>query len=116
MSTGSVTPITPNGTTLNVTPSSAANSLVTVPQCDAVWVYNSGTVLVFVQTATLETPFSATPVITGGLPIPPGVGMLIGMPGVSGNNSYPSRQVAVLAAAIGTAGPIYITPVLGTQH
>src|ERR1700677_3553916 len=107
MTTGSVNPFTPTQPTQVATPGAAANSLMSFNQCDALLIYNSGTVLVFVGFATATNPYAATPIVSGGVPIPAGAQVLLGVPGVIGNNSDPVNQIALLSAT-GTAGNIYV--------
>lgn len=104
---------TPTGVTQSATPATAANSLIALPHCDGVAIYNSGTVLVFAGFATKASPYGATPVLVGGMPIPPGQSIFLGVPGVIGNQVDPVNQLALLALA-GSAGIVYVTPGRGT--
>lgn len=104
---------TPTGPTVSATPGNAANSLLTIPHYDAVLVYNSGTVLVFAGFGSVGRPYAATPILAGGTPIPPGQSVLIGVPGVVGNQVDSVNQLVLLAAA-GSAGVVYVTPGRGT--
>jgi hypothetical protein len=89
MSTGSVNAFTPTQPTQNATPSASANSLLAFNPCDALMLYNSGSVLVFGALATASDSYEATPAITGGFPIPPSATLLVGCPGVVGIDSAP---------------------------
>src|SRR4249920_3310265 len=71
-------PFTPTQAAQVVTPGTAANSLVTISPCDSVLVYNSGTILVFAALATGRKLYATTPIIAGGVPIPPGQMVLLG--------------------------------------
>lgn len=113
MSTGSVNPFTPSQPTQSATPSASANSLMTFNQCDALLVYNSGTVdITLALFPATDEAVTGTP-ITNGMPIPKGTRQLVGVAGVAGSN--PQLQVALLSVT-GTAGTIYVTPGLGTQY
>jgi hypothetical protein len=113
MSTGAVAAFTPTQPTQSVSPSNTANSLVTFNECDTLMLYNSGNTVIFVALANSLSPYAATPVIVGGMPIPQGAQVVIGVPGVVGSD--PVNQIALLSAAAG-AGTVYITPGFGTQH
>jgi hypothetical protein len=109
MATGSVNPFTPNGPTqtMSVTSSSSA---VTVPPCDAVLVYNGGTVDCFVAIAASDQT-APTAVTSTSMPVPKGTRQLVGMPGVAGSN-----QVTQLAAVATSATTLYVTPGVGTEY
>jgi hypothetical protein len=114
MSTGSVSPFSPNGPTQLLTVTGTSQS-VTFPACDALLFYNAGTVVMFIQfgeagqnlTAIAPTVGTPQPVT----PIPPGMQVLLGT-GYFG----PGQNDVEVAVVGSTSGPMYITPGLGTQH
>ncbi len=115
MSTGSVAPFVPTQPTQSVAPSNTTNSLFTFNQCDSLLIWNAGTVLCFGAFGNSITQQGTSPAIVGGFPIPPTTLMLVGVPGEIGNQANPTNQLAILASA-SSAGTVYVTPGLGTQH
>ena len=104
---------TPQQPTQAVSPSNTANSIVQFNPCEALLLYNSGNTVIFVTLGNSLETFATTPALAGGMPIPQGAQMIVGVPGVAGSN--PVSQLSLLSAAAG-AGTVYITPGSGTQH
>ena len=111
MSTGAVVAFTPNQPTRQIAATSTSG-MVSFNPCDAILVYNAGTVLAFTQLQQGGTTTVAT--TAAGQPIPPGGSVLIGTPGVIGIDSKPITQMAAITAASTTT--LYVTPGSGTQH
>ena len=109
MSTGAVNPFTPCGPTQTVSVT-GTNSSITVPQCDAVLIYNAGTADVFVVTAASDQSAPTASTSTS-MPVPKGSRQLVGMPGVAGSN--PVTQLGLIS---GSANTVYVTPGNGTQY
>jgi len=117
MSTGSVVPFTPNQPTQNALPSVTANSLFSINSCDSVLIYNgNASAVILVAFATETNLYTATPLITTGVPVGPGQSILLGISGVGGFASDPIVQVAFVGIGTVGAGNAYISPGLGTQH
>jgi hypothetical protein len=113
MSTGAVTPFTPNQPTQLIT-LSASSQLITFGPCDAVLLYNtSATIPVFITIENFSDAATMAASLTTGMPVPPATQMLLGVPGVTGVGSTQSLALAAIATG---AGPVlYVTPGLGTM-
>lgn len=116
MSTGSVTPFTPNGQTIAIAVSTTSQAVSFEP-CDALLLFNNNTSTVFVAIGTDASPPTAAVPSTstpGSMPIPPNSQVLIGVRGAVGGEANPITQLAAVTTSGGA--DLYVTPGLGTQH
>jgi hypothetical protein len=116
MSTGSVAPFTPSAPTQLLNVGSVSATLSFIPG-DVLMLQNAGSVTVFVtlgatsQTLAATVPAGGTP---GSFPILAGDNMLVGTPGVVGNQADQITQIGAIVSS-GTA-ELYVTPGLGTGY